>query len=225
MPVHSRPVPRHFGPRFESDQTRFLRQDGSIRFRKSLHCQRIVAARSRSSRIFSNSHATTAPAPAPIRDPIAAHTTHHLPPSGLETSRMIAAVTKPAIVPEPTFCWRLPGMTPATSPASDAPMMPTPSHTSSSINRNDSGMRLAILHGLRLLQALNDTIERKNFRCDSDRLRVPKGLVDRCDTAALVRMRPLIGGPEAEAAEMGPPTSVLPGRLSRLDRFRRARPG
>src|SRR2546421_7652845 len=72
MPVHSRPVPRHFGPRFESDQTRFLGQDGSIRFRKSLHSQRIVAARSRSSRIFSNSHATTAPAPAPIRDPIAA---------------------------------------------------------------------------------------------------------------------------------------------------------
>src|SRR2546426_10520481 len=88
-------------------------------------------------------------------------------------------------------------------------------------------MRLAILHGLRLLQALNDTIERKNFRCDSDRLRVPKGLVDRCDTAALVRMRPLIGGPEAEAeaAGVGPPAPGLPERLLRLDRFRRARPG
>src|SRR2546425_8495036 len=85
-------------------------------------------------------------------------------------------------------------------------------------------MRLAILHGLRLLQALNDTIERKNFRCDSDRLRVPKGLVDRCDTAALVRMRPLIGGPEAEAAGVGPPPPGLSARLSRLDGFRRGRP-
>src|SRR5438094_42608 len=102
MPVHSRPVPRHFGPRFESDQTRFLGQDGSIRFRKSLHCQRIVAARLRSSRIFSNSHATTAPAPAPITDPIAAHRTHHLPPSGLETRRMIAAVTEAAGMGPPT---------------------------------------------------------------------------------------------------------------------------
>src|SRR2546425_11601794 len=86
-------------------------------------------------------------------------------------------------------------------------------------------MRLAILHGLRLLQALNDTIERKNFRCDSDRLRVPKGLVDRCDTAALVRMRPLIGGPEAEAAGGGPPTPGLPEKALRLGRFSRARPG
>src|SRR3989442_3075402 len=99
MPVHSRPVPRHFGPRFESDQARFLGQDGSIRFRKSLQSQRIVAARLRSSRIFSNSHATTAPAPAPTRDPIAPPTTHHLPSPGLETSKMTAVVRKPPIVP------------------------------------------------------------------------------------------------------------------------------
>src|SRR5437867_3264386 len=112
----------------------FLGQYGSIRFRVPLHCQRVVAARSWWSRIFSNSHAAPVPAPAPITDPIAAHNTHHLPPSGLETSRMIAAVTKPVIVPGPTFFWRLPGMTPATSPASAAPMMPTPSHTRSSID-------------------------------------------------------------------------------------------
>src|SRR5207249_8267726 len=83
---------------------------------------------------FSNSHAAPVPAPAPITDPIAAHTTHHLPPSGLETSRMIVAVTKPAMVPGPRLCWRFRGMSPAASPASAAPMMPTPSHTRSSIN-------------------------------------------------------------------------------------------
>src|SRR2546422_6309551 len=37
----------------------------------ALHCQRVVAARSWWSRIFSNSHAAPVPAPAPITDPIA----------------------------------------------------------------------------------------------------------------------------------------------------------